>query len=98
MVAFLPAYDARGRAQGLLLNGFVELVADFAEQVLGDADGFLAFRPLGVVEVGEGVDPVELAHEGFPCGVETGVTFEVFEVGAVVHGGVPFEVIIAATE
>jgi len=66
--------------------------------VLGDADRFLAFRSLGVVEVGEGVDAVELAHEGFPCGVEAGVALAVFEVGAVLHGGVPFEVIIAATE
>ena len=66
--------------------------------MLRDADGFLGFRLLGVVEVGEGVDAVELAHEGCPGGVEAGVALAVFEVGAVLHGGVPFEVIIAATE
>jgi len=45
--------------------------------VLGDADGFLAFRFLGVVEVGKGVDPVELAHEGIPGLVEA---FDAFSV------------------
>ena len=46
-MSFLPAYDARGRALGLLLNGVVELVAGFSKQMLGDADRLKRFGAVG---------------------------------------------------
>jgi len=53
MVAFLPAYDARGRARDLFLNGFVELVAYFSKQVFGDADRLAGLGAVGVAHVGD---------------------------------------------
>ncbi len=61
---------------GLFLNGVVELVADFAEQVLGDADRLQRLGASGVALVGDGKQTLKLTHEGLPCLVEFGLRAE----------------------
>ena len=43
----------RAGGRCLFLNGFVELVADFSKQVLGDADGLKRLGAVGVAHVGD---------------------------------------------
>jgi len=48
----------------LLLNGFVELVADFSAQVLGDADRLQRLGAVGAPLVGDVKQTLKLPHDG----------------------------------
>ncbi len=61
---------------GLFVRGGFELVADFAEQVLGDADRLKRLGAAGTLPVGERQHALKLLHEGLPCLVEFGLRAE----------------------